>query len=544
MYSFIVLIKTIKFISLLIGMLVVAFFLSFVTKAFLNIYYKTVENNKKIKFVEEGLTLKNTPSICFSSAYKLAKETNTILPPIVPMGSLPNGRVLVNKNIINFDRFGFRNNNLDWENESHDYLILGDSYVADLDIADDFLFSNNFHSSKSVINLGCGGNGLLTSLNLLEQFFSAGHFANEVLFFINLESDISKDILREYKTGYFRETFNEKKSKNLFLNQNKYEKDFLGFLKESFVVSINNFSVLNEIASEFDKHRVKSELNKVIKILKKVPNKEKVFLEDGTFLDSSLIPRGMYTVESRNIFFKVLERVSNLKSKYNTSITFLIVPTNHEIEVYNHDKKNDKDWQRFLNYKILKNTIMTIIANYNMNIIDLIYFDKKNNYKNFINGHLTKEAHPSLPNYIKASLENNYEKKLSKHMFYSSFFSAKRYYPYQSNVEKKLNKQQIEDWISILNFFIEESLMNNYLLSSALGYFFINQDCQSIKNLYKTSNGLSSNYSVGDFFYKICTLKESENIETSLKEINMLIDTEVKYYLPDITHEIKKALNK
>ena len=42
------LIKTIKFISLLIGMFVVAFFLSFGTKSFLNIYYKTVENHKKI----------------------------------------------------------------------------------------------------------------------------------------------------------------------------------------------------------------------------------------------------------------------------------------------------------------------------------------------------------------------------------------------------------------------------------------------------------------------------------------------------------------
>ena len=115
--------------------------------------------------------------------------------------------------------------------------------------------------------------------------------------------------------------------------------------------------------------------------------------------------------------------------------------------------------------------------------------------------------------------------------------------PYQPNVEKKLSKLQIEDWIIILNFFIKENLINNYLLSSALGYFFINQDCQSIINLYKTSNGLSSSYSVGDFFHKICTLKDSENIEASLNEIDVLINADVKYYLPDITYEIKKSLN-
>ena len=94
---------------------------------------------------------------------------------------------------------------------------------------------------------------------------------------------------------------------------------------------------------------MKSEINKVVEIFKKRSSDEKVFLEDGTFLDSSLIPKGMYTVKSRELFFKVLERVSNLKSKYNTSITFLIVPTNHEIEVYNYDRKNDPDWERFVN---------------------------------------------------------------------------------------------------------------------------------------------------------------------------------------------------
>ena len=50
------------------------------------------------------------------------------------------------------------------------------------------------------------------------------------IIFYKFDNDISKDILREYKTGYFRETFIEK-NKNLFLNQNKYEKELLDFLK-------------------------------------------------------------------------------------------------------------------------------------------------------------------------------------------------------------------------------------------------------------------------------------------------------------------------
>ena len=48
--------------------------------------------------------------------------------------------------------------------------------------------------------------------------------------------------------------------------------------------------------------------------------------------------------------------------------------------------------------------------------------------------------------------------------------------------------------------------------------------------------------SVGSFFYKTCNLKNSDNIMESIKEINILIDKDVKYYIPNISMEIKKSL--
>ena len=97
---------------------------------------------------------------------------------------------------MTYDKFGFRNNNPVWEKKTHNFLVLGDSVVADSSISDNILFSNNFELSSSTINLGCGGNGLLTSLYLLEQFFSAGYSVKEVLFFINLDNDLSKDTIK------------------------------------------------------------------------------------------------------------------------------------------------------------------------------------------------------------------------------------------------------------------------------------------------------------------------------------------------------------
>ena len=89
---------------------------------------------------------------------------------------------------------------------------------------------------------------------------------------------------------------------------------------------------------------------------------------------------------------------------------------------------------------------------------------------------------------------------------------------------------------------MEKNIIDNYLLVPSLGYFFLNQNCDRILNLYKLSNARLSDFSVGSFFYKTCNLKNSEDISESIKEINFLIDVDIKYYLPDISKEIKKSL--
>ena len=167
------------------------------------------------------------------------------------------------------------------------------------------------------------------------------------------------------------------KSKNIFLNEEQYKLDYLNFVKKAFSKEVFNFSIKKELFNEFkiDKY---FENNIKFNTKKKVT---KVLMEDGTLVDKNFIVEGAYNIKMYNLFLKILERIIFLKENYNTNITFVFVPTNAELNIYKSENRNDIDWGRYLNYKYFKNTILSTVANYNINILDLYYFIKENDYK-------------------------------------------------------------------------------------------------------------------------------------------------------------------
>ena len=524
--------KLSTYIIITMSAMIIGYILAITFKNLNHIYTKVKENSKKVNFLENINNSKNIPSLCFQSNQELAKKTNTRLPEIPPLGSIP----FTNKsNQINFDRYGFRNNDDVWNKNNHDYLILGDSVVVDNSISDEYIFSNNF-KNKSTINLGCGGNGLYTSLYLLEQIAQTNYNFNEILFFINLSNDFSKDTPREYNTQLFAKT-SDFRSKNLFLNKEEYKTHYLKFIKDAFSKDISNFSLKEEFFNEF-------KIDKYFKNIK-INKKEKgnrAALADGTFVDSNDIVEGAYTIEMYNIFLKILERIIFLKQNYNTNITLIFVPTNTELNIYKYQPGNNIDWGRYLNYKYFKNTIFSTVANYNINILDLYYFIKENDYEGFENGHFSESFHKHLSVYIENNIIDKTNKLLQKLNYYNSFYPSKKYFNYRVNFGNKLNDLQVNNWIDTINSLIEKNLIDDYLLTPSLGYFFINQDCNSILKLYNLSKAKLSFFSVGRFFYKTCNLNNSENISDSIREINFLIDKDVKYYIPILSNEIRKSL--
>ena len=512
--------------------IIIGYVLAITFQNLLNTYSKVKENNKKINFLANINKNENIPSVCFQSAYELAKKTNTKLPEIFPLGTIP---LKNNSKSIEFDRYGFRNSDNVWEKNNHDFLILGDSVVVDTSVSDESIFSNNF-KNKSAINLGCGGNGLYTSLHLIEQIAQTKYNFKNILFFLNFDNDFSKDTLRENDTLLFSHA-SKLKSKNIFLNEKQYKLDYLNFVKKAFSKEVFNFSIKKELLSEF-------KIDKYFKNIK-INNKEKrdiVPLADGTFVKSNYIVEGAYSIEMYNIFLKILERIVFLKQNYNTNITLIFVPTNTELNVYKSQPDNDTDWGRYLNYKYFKNTVFSTVANYNINILDLYYFIKENDYKGFEKGHFLESFHKHLSTYIENNIIDETNKLLQKLNYYNSFFPSKKYFNYEVNFGNKLNDVQVSDWIDTINSLIEKNIIDNYLLTPSLGYFFINQDCNSILKLYNLSKTKLSFFSVGNFFYKTCNLKNSKNISDSIREINSLIDNDVKYYIPIISNEIKKSI--
>lgn len=519
----------ITIIAIIIGLV-----LSTTFKNLLNVYSKVKENNKKINFLDNTNYKKNIPLLCFQSAYKLSKKTNTTLPEILPLGALP---LKTNNNLVSYDRYGFRNNDDVWKKNNHDLLILGDSVVVDNNISDKYIFSNNF-KNKSTINLGCGGNGLLTSLYLLEQITKTNYNFKNVLFFLNFDNDLSKDTIREYNTKLFSQT-SKVENKNIFLNETKYQTDYLNFVKEAFSKEIFGFSLKDELFKEFSIKKLLQERPEV----KEINKNTKIVLEDGEIVEADVVPEGSYNVKTYNIFLNILERISILKQKRNFDITFVLVPTNKELDMYNSDINNKKHWDKYFNYKYLKNSIASTLANYNINIIDLYNFISENNYKGFNDGHFEKEFHSSLSNYISKSISNNTNNELQKLYYYNSFYPSKKFFNYQVNFGNTLSSQQLADWIDVIGKLLRKNIIDDYLLAPALGYLFINQECKTILKLNKISSNSLINYNVGNFYYKVCNLKNEKNINKSIKEINFLIENYLIHYAPTISIEIKKSLS-
>ena len=75
-----------------------------------------------------------------------------------------------------------------------------------------------------------------------------------------------------------------------------------------------------------------------------------------------------------------------------------------------------------------------------------------------------------------------------------------------------------------------------------MGYFFINNDCDSILKLNTNSKGLLKNYSVGELFFEVCSLSKTPNISRSIKKIENLLQSDTFIYLPVITAELNKKI--
>ena len=123
-----------------------------------------------------------------------------------PLGSAPSVKTLFcaeDDGFISYetDRFGFRNEDDEWNNTFHNILILGDSFAESACVPN--AFHTNFAQNLSVVSLGKGGNGPLTSLAAFIEYNN--RFRAENVYFLVFSNDYSRPVRNKSSIDLERE---------------------------------------------------------------------------------------------------------------------------------------------------------------------------------------------------------------------------------------------------------------------------------------------------------------------------------------------------
>jgi hypothetical protein len=179
--------KSVNFL-ILISTISVIFTLYFIESFILFTSYKNLKTKENLYFEKNNTKYDKRSKIeYFNYRKKDNKEIKLAVYPdsfnrkkninIFPLSGISKKEtILCNENgyFVNYisDRYGFNNQDSEWDNESIEYLLLGDSLVHGFCVKEQNSMTSLLKkiSNKSVINLSYGGNGPLIQLASLKEF--------------------------------------------------------------------------------------------------------------------------------------------------------------------------------------------------------------------------------------------------------------------------------------------------------------------------------------------------------------------------------------
>ena len=136
---------------------------------------------------------------------------NKINESIIPLSGISNIKtILCNENgeysMYKSDRYGFNNNDLEWDKNQIEYLLIGDPYTHGACVKREENIGGQLKiiSKKNILNLGYGGNGPLLELATLREYLPQKKVKYVIwLYFegndiINLEEELKHPILNKY----------------------------------------------------------------------------------------------------------------------------------------------------------------------------------------------------------------------------------------------------------------------------------------------------------------------------------------------------------
>jgi hypothetical protein len=187
----------------------------------LNIYKDLKKNNNKItiSYHPNFLLNENYPNVPF------------------PLSGLSNSETIYcNENgyysIYQSDRYGFNNQDEEWDKKEIEYLLVGDSFTlgACVNRPNDISSVLRNLSKKSVLNLGMGGNGPLIEYATLREYLNTN--VKKVLW-IYYEGNDLNDLKKEKTNNILIKYFNNNNfTQNLKFKQNDIDSLLLNIIEE------------------------------------------------------------------------------------------------------------------------------------------------------------------------------------------------------------------------------------------------------------------------------------------------------------------------
>ena len=270
--------------------------------------------------------------------------------------------ILCNENgyyaTFNSDRFGFNNNDKEWDSNKFEYLLIGDSFTLGecVNTEDNIASVLKKLTNKSVLNLGHGGNGPLINYATLKEYITPN--IRNILWIYYEGNDLS-DLERELKNNFLNKYLNDE---NFFQNLSRRQNE-INILHQEILLNANNKN------KKFNFNNIKEflKLNLTRSILQ-------------NYIPSKYNPQNNPSPKLK----KILSLANNLAIKNKSKLYFVYLPS----------------YQR---YKINKdfgyNKVKKIVSDFNIKFIDIHkdVFNKEDDPLSLfpfrLNGHYTVEGY-------------------------------------------------------------------------------------------------------------------------------------------------------
>ena len=299
-----------------------------------NLFSNQVFNNKKFISEYKKMDPKIVPIIILS---KFRDDKNQEIFPLSGISKKLTNLGTENGYLASYksDRYGFNNPDKLWDKKNIEFLLIGDSFVHGMSVFDKDSFRGNIerNTQTGVINLGYSGNGPLTELATLKEYFPSKNI-KKVIWFYYEENDIA-DLLNE-RTNKILSNYLKNPDFNQGLKvQHKYLDNILiNHLHEE--IRLQKFEIFRNVVKTFKLSKTRNLVNKKIRYKKN-------------------------TFQIPNDFWQIIKLAKSFSENNGAKFYFVYIPDKYR---YIHNLEKDTKYRHY-------GQIINNIKKMNITVIDL-----------------------------------------------------------------------------------------------------------------------------------------------------------------------------